>query len=235
MKQQKEDILKNIPPQSKKIIDDTTICTIYNGETKTWGIVTRPNKFLISFRLKNPLSTRLKAACRSLILSLRNYNGAFALDEKEDYDEKKDFKNNDIASFRLKLSNFNLFSMRNKKERFKFSSIIEILEPGSEQSSFHGKIIQGSAFKATKEEKKTEISVLICTFIFTVVLLYITSPYGIDFSSSGAWKDWWEGNLQRVSTAAIVTMLVSIINLIFHWTSIRREYPIRWIAEDVNE
>lgn len=130
-----------------------------------------------------------------------------------------------------KISNYLEFN----KNYFKFSSIIEILEPGSDQSSFHGKIIQGSAFKATKQEKKTEISVLICTIIFTVILLYITSPLGSKFQGVGLWGDWWQENLQRVSTAAIVTMLVSSINLVFHWLSIKKEYPIRWVAEDLNE
>lgn len=265
MNEQMEGILDNIPAESKKIIEATTICTIYNGETKTWGIVNRPNKFLISFRLKNPLSTRLKAACRSLILSLRSYNGKFAFEEMEYSDEtgkdneKRNPKPSNLNSFSkisnklIKISN-KLTKISNKlsitlvskisnkldillfkNEHFKFSSVIEILESGSDQSSFHGKIIQGSALKATRKEKRTEVSVLFCTLIFTALLLYITSPFGIKFDKLGLWGNWWEGNLQRVSTAAIVTMLVSIINLTFHWMSIRKEYPIKWVAEDVNE
>lgn len=89
MDTKKGDILTNIPDESKEIINATTICTIYNGETKTWGIVSRPNKFLISFRLKNPLSTRLKAACKSLIISLRFYNGKFLLIRKKEKQKKK--------------------------------------------------------------------------------------------------------------------------------------------------
>jgi hypothetical protein len=71
IRKQKESIFKTIPDEKETTLKNTTFVTIYDGETKTWGIVTRTNKYRITFRLKNPQSYKLKKACESLVKELR--------------------------------------------------------------------------------------------------------------------------------------------------------------------
>jgi hypothetical protein len=81
--ERKKEILEHIPKDAKKLVESTFVCTIYDDETKTWGIVNRPNKHRLSFRLKNPVSDRLKKASIKLVSDMRtnkHTDGKFKFD-----------------------------------------------------------------------------------------------------------------------------------------------------------
>jgi hypothetical protein len=68
---QTTELLKNIPNEDTGV-KDTTFVTIFDGYTKTWGIVTRTNQYRLTIRLKNPVVESLKQACESIVTLLRS-------------------------------------------------------------------------------------------------------------------------------------------------------------------
>lgn len=70
----KKEIIQLIPDSDRVIVEKTFICTVYDAETRTWGIINRPNQNRLIFRLKNPVSDRLKHSCEKLVNKLRSYS-----------------------------------------------------------------------------------------------------------------------------------------------------------------
>lgn len=222
IKIKRTEISTDIPGEGlKEIIDATVICTIFDGETKTWGIVSRPNKYRISFRLKNPVASRLKNACESLVRSLRSEKTLEFLIREGHVN-----KNTNIWRYFPFLHSIFL-----PKEYFHFYPLIEILEKNSDQYSFSGKIVHRSAFAAAVEERTIEFYIILFSGFIAIFLLYLTSPASLlDFANFGEWKEWVRGNMERVSTAALLTMIISGLELFLHWMTIRRESSIKWTA-----
>lgn len=67
-----KDILNFSMKSQLFLIESTLIYTIFDSETRTWGIIYRPNKHFISFSLQNPNSDNLKKACEKLVKALEN-------------------------------------------------------------------------------------------------------------------------------------------------------------------
>jgi hypothetical protein len=60
-----EDIVTHIADADRALAERTSICTIYDETTKTWGIVSNPSRHVLTFRLKNPVSEKLKLLARN--------------------------------------------------------------------------------------------------------------------------------------------------------------------------
>jgi hypothetical protein len=196
----KDEILKHVSDQDRPLVTGTFLYTIYDAETKTWGLVNSPAKHVITFRLKNPFSERLKAACSKLIADLERLTSP-----------RKDGKHS-----------------------FDFSPRIDVLEPNSENYAFSGEILPKSTFLFAITERKTEAYVGLFAFISTILLLIITSPVishiflGVNDTE---WKRWFSGNLERCTTAMIVTTIISWFEVLLNYFAIRRHNRIRWSLE----
>ncbi len=75
IERKRKEILDSIHPDDLPIVKDTLLpYTLLHDPTKTWGIVNRPVDNLITFRLKNPIPDRLKAATEKLVRDLQDFN-----------------------------------------------------------------------------------------------------------------------------------------------------------------
>lgn len=201
VKAHREDIVSHIAEQDRDLAHATLLYTIYDDTTKTWGIVSNPSKHALTFRLKNPVSERLKAACEKLVADLQPVGG--------DRD-------------------------RAKGPAFVFGSRVEVLEPNSQDHAFSGEILPPKRFWLAVEERKTEAYVGAFAAALALLLLIATSPPVKAAFLSGArpeWQGWLSGNLERFTTATLVTLTISWFEVILHWFDIRRKGFIRWILE----
>jgi hypothetical protein len=67
IKEKTADILGHVAEDDLTLVRETLLFAIYDEETKTWGIVNNPSEHVITFRLKNSISERLKAASEKLV------------------------------------------------------------------------------------------------------------------------------------------------------------------------
>jgi hypothetical protein len=74
IKEKTEDILAHVAKEDQTLVKETLLFTIYDEETKTWGIVNNPSDHVITFRLKNSVSERLKAACEKLVGQIQTHS-----------------------------------------------------------------------------------------------------------------------------------------------------------------
>jgi hypothetical protein len=68
--ERKNEILGHVAEDDRPLVEGTLVCTIYDEETKTWGIVNNTTTHVLTFRLKNPIADRLKAAAEKLVSDL---------------------------------------------------------------------------------------------------------------------------------------------------------------------
>lgn len=196
-----DDIMSHIAQEDRDLAKTTLLYTIYDDTTKTWGIVSRPSTHMLTFRLKNPVSERLKAACEKLVADLQP-----------------------VLADRG----------RPKKLAFEFSPRVEILEPNSQDHAFSGEILPPKRFLLAVRERKTEAYVGAFTAGLAVLLAAITAPPVKSALLSGfaaEWKQWVSGNLERFTTAALVTLVISWFEVMLHWFGIRRQSYIRWTLD----
>lgn len=230
----KKDVVDNA-----KIIHEvsvlTTVCTLYDGETRTWGIVSRPNKDRLIFRLKNPISTRLKLACSALITALRSKKAQEILNGEECIDREKGSFNKIrlkvLSVFSKSTDSTREYITSETKEYFDFYNRIEVLEKGSSDYSFSGTIIDQDTFRAARNDRKTEWKIAGIAATLSAIFLILTSPLvttRLNMNTPFSWSIWVVGMFERLSSAFVVTTGVSILDVVLHWETIRLEYPIRW-------
>lgn len=201
LQERSDDIMNHIAQEDRDLAKKTLLYTVYDDTTKTWGIVSRPSTHMLTFRLKNPVSERLKAACEKLIADLQPVRAERG---------------------------------RAKTEAFAFSARIEVLEPNSQDHAFSGEILPPMRFLLAVRERKTEAYVGAFTACIAILLATLTSPpvkAALLPSLTGEWQQWVSGNLERFTTAALVTMVISWFEVMLHWFDMRRKSYIRWILE----
>lgn len=201
IKAKRNDILEHIPPEDRTIAEKTYLFTIYDEGSRSWGIVSNPAKHVLTFRIKNPVSDKLKSACEKIVKDLRTSSGGKKKDDKISFD---------------------------------FFPKVEVLEPNSDNHAFSGEILPPKRLLLAIKERKTEAYVGLFTAITTIFVLFFTSPIGSLFvfnNVSTGWKVWLSGNLERISTAVLVTTIISWFEVILHWFDIRRKSIIRWSLE----
>lgn len=201
VKSQRSDILSHISDQDRDLAQETLLYTIYDDTTKTWGIVSNPTKHALTFRLKNPVSERLKAACEKLVADLQP-----------------------LASGRDGA----------RRPALAFVSRVEILEPNSQDHAFSGEILPPKRFWLAVQERKTEAYVGAFAAGLALLLLVATSPPLKRVLLSAAtpeWQGWLSGNMERFSTATLVTLAISWFEVALHWFDTRRRSTIRWTLD----
>ena len=195
-----QDIITHIADSDRGLAERTLLCTIYDDATKTWGIVSNPSLHVLTFRLKNPVSEKLKVACERLVIQLQPH----------------------------------VPDHRSGRTPVEFSPSVEIFEPNSQDHAFSGAILPPARFWLAVKERKTEAYVGLFTTLLAIVFLTSTSPLVRPWLMRGFdsdWQQWFSGNLERFSTAALVTLTISWFEVFLHWFSLRRQSSIRWTLE----
>lgn len=198
----KSDIISHIAPDDRPLAESTFVFTIYDDATRTWGIVSRPTHHALAFRLKNPIAERLKLACERLVKDLEPVNA----------DQGK----------------------MGSRRAFRFEPSVEVLEPNSQDHALAGEILPPKRLLFAIQERRSEAWVGAFTAVVGVVLLVLTSPPikpVLLARVEELWRPWVSGNMERVSTAALVTLAISWFEVLLHWFDIRRRSSIRWTVE----
>ena len=69
--ERKQEILAHVNEGDRDIATATHLYTIYDAETRSWGIVCNPTKEVFTFRIKNAVSDKLKTAAEKLVFDLQ--------------------------------------------------------------------------------------------------------------------------------------------------------------------
>lgn len=207
---QRENILREFSDHDL-VCRENTFCTIYDTDTKTWGIVNRITKYKIEFRLINYDSSDLKKACGNLVTMLRS----------------------NIPKNLLGLSNLQKVIHPNNKI-FVFSTYIHVLQGNRE--AFHGTILNENLLKAATLQKKREVWLIVVAGVTSIILLILTSPVCYDLFEGGSsisreWGLWLSGIFHGLSSAALVTCSISILELFLYRQQLKREAPIIWSSD----
>lgn len=197
----RQEILDTIAPEDLPLVENTLLYTIYHEGTKTWGIVNRPSKHSITFRLKNPVAIKLQSACQKLVSDLQASGGVHG---------------------------------SGTHMKFTFSAPIDVLEPGKDDHAYFGEVMPQQRLQMVVQKRRTEALVGICAALVGIALLVLSMPPIVDMllaSLGPVWLAWTRGLLERLSSSAFVTAIVSWLNIVFFWLDVRRQPAIRWAFE----
>jgi len=129
------------------------------------------------------------------------------------------------------VKNLQSVSEKDKSLFFEFEKI-QVLEPGGDIHAFSGTVLPKGRLGLAIQRKKTEWVVGIAALLATLFLLFITIPpmRGIIFPLSSSWSTWGVNFLDRLSTSAIVTATVSLLNVFLYWFDLSRQSVVVWEA-----
>lgn len=197
----REDLLNTIAPEDRPLAENTLLYTIYHDGTKTWGIVNRPSKHSYTFRLKNPVALKLQSACQKLVSDLQAPGGKYS---------------------------------GNGQASFAFTAPIDVLEPGKDDHAYFGEVIPQQRLQMVVQKRRTEAMVGTWAAVVGIIMLILTIPPAVELILlwlGPVWMPWVRGLLERLSSSAFVTAIVSWLNILFFWLNIRRQPAIRWSLE----
>ncbi|HXJ11042.1 MAG TPA: hypothetical protein VNH19_02125 [Candidatus Limnocylindrales bacterium] len=182
----------------KPLLEKTFTCTIYDEETKTWGIVNQPQSQNITFRLKNQSSDKLKAATEKLIRQLQTARRTHGPDSRPAF------------SFQPRVE---VFEANSEDHAF----YGEILKPRSFRQ----------AVKEREQEARIGLFAGIGAAILLLLTSPPVATHVVG-DVNLPWGRWASGNYERFATAALVTTTVSWLEVIMHWLFTLRQPIILW-------
>jgi hypothetical protein len=201
VQRRRQELLDTIAPEDRALAESTLLYTIYHDGTKTWGIINRPSKHSYTFRLKNPVAIKLQSACQKLVADMQTAGGTYGTDGHS---------------------------------LFTFTAPIDVLEPGKDDHAYFGEVMPQQRLQMVVQKRRTEAMVGICAAAVGVIMLLLTiPPVGNQLLAllGPNWMPWVRGLLERLSSSAFVTAIVSWLNIFFFWLDIRRRPAIRWSLE----
>jgi hypothetical protein len=195
----KDEILSHVAVEDLIITERTYLYTIYDEATKSWGIVNNPTKHGITFRIKNPDSDKLKAACERLVKNLQEISN-----------EKRHGDGNIFFEF---ISFIEVLEPNSINHAYSG----EILPPNR----------SNLAIQTKRSEFIVGIGAGILALFLLIVTMppienVITSGWSVE------WYTYVKGFSDRLATSAIVTSTVSILTVLLYYFDIRRKSIIKW-------
>jgi hypothetical protein len=115
------------------------------------------------------------------------------------------------------------------KYRIKFSGRIDVLAPHSTNLAFFGNITDGHPWQATRRERKPEFAILVLAVVVGLSLLLVTSPPSPFRAGSDYAGTWLQGNLDRLTSAAIFSALTAGLQVVLRYFELRRSPIIDWV------
>lgn len=156
---------------------------------------------MLTFRLKNPVSERLKAACEKLVADLQPVVADRGKAKRPAFE----------FVHRVEV-------LEPNSQDHAFSG--EILPPKRFWLAVNERKTEAyvGAFAAG-------LAVLLLIATAPPLRSYLLSRFGQE------WQQWISGNLERFNTAALVTVTISWFEVLLHWFDIKRKSYIRWTLE----
>lgn len=194
-----QDILDNVADSDKPVIAETIMFAIWDAETNTYGIVNQTGYYTVEFRLKNPVSDKLKKACTDLVRDLRDYVKRSPGEPIEELTFSPRIEVLEPRSQHQALTGFigEEKSWKRAKEDRRPSYILAII---------------------------TTILFLFCLWI-TSPLGYLKAG---EVSDGSDWQRWAGVLCSHASPAALVTACISWLEVGLHWKTLKTHYPIDW-------
>jgi len=129
------------------------------------------------------------------------------------------------------VKNLQSISEKDKSLSFEFEKI-QVLEPGGDIHAFSGTVLPKGRFWLAVQRKKTEWLVGITALLSTLILLFLTMPpmREVIFLATSTWATWGANFFDRLTTSAIVTATVSLLNVFLYWFDLSRQSVVVWEA-----
>jgi hypothetical protein len=198
VEERKQEILAHVNEGDRDIATGTHLYTLYDAETRSWGIVSNPTKGVLTFRIKNPVSDKLKTAAEKLVFDLQ------------------DIHKQRRSSDNITLSFFPTIEVLEPDSSSRaFSG--EILSSNKLKHAIDQRKIEATVGL---------IAALAAIFFSVLTIPSNKSP--IFQRLSPEWYMWLSGFLERLATSAIVVATISWLHLLLHWLSLRRKGLVSW-------
>lgn len=211
-----QEIIVDIPDHVREQETSHLVMLGYISEGQAYFIVSSINPTVLHIRVRGRLFGRLARACAELN---RNVNTLVKRRSQR-------FKN--VVGDR---------TVGKAGAMLKLRSEIEVMEPGKEQHTILGHIIDSAAQEVLRQSTNEKWLVLF-TFIAAVGLFVLTpsiappisralNALGMHFEVS-----YIQGALERTYSAFLVTLTVTLVGLGIRIFDVRRQKPIRWTADE---
>ena len=198
VQERKQEILDQVREGDRDIAEGTHLYTIYDADSRSWGIVSNPTKGLITFRLKNPVSDRLKNATEKLIYDFQVGNAKELKRDGMTFDFHPTVEvlepNSTNQAYSGEIIPFKKFRFAIRQRRI--------------------------------EATVGLIAALFAIFFSLLTVPSIRSPLFQRLAPE--WFTWLSGFMERLATSSIVVATISWLNLLLHWLDLRRKGVIRW-------
>ncbi|UCD57752.1 MAG: hypothetical protein JSV16_01185 [Candidatus Hydrogenedentota bacterium] len=198
VQERKREILTHVTEGDRDIAEGTHLYTIYDAETRSWGIVSNPTKGVMTFRLKNQVSDRLKTATEKLVYDLQVINAK----RRKHGGIKFDFYPT-------------LEVLEPNSQNHAYSG--EIIPASKLKYAIQQRRIEAMVGL---------IAALSAVFFSLLTVPSIRSPLFQQLPPE--WYSWLSGFAERLATSAIVVATISWLHLLLHWLDLRRKGVIRW-------
>lgn len=196
----RDEILKTVSNGDHTLAKETYLFTIYHEESRSWGIISRPNRQVITIRVKNPVAERLKAAAEKIVDDCLNQSR-----QKRPSQDIHFLFRSRIEVFEPGSGDHAYFGEILPANRF-------LLAISQRRTEFYVGLIASTA----------AILMLICTLppVIHALIGHMVPE----------WQLWLRGLLERLGSSAVVTATVSGLNVFLHWLDLRRKRGIRWLV-----
>lgn len=208
-----KEIFEDLPPDIGAQDKQHYILLGYSGEGQSHFVVSSPNPAVIHIRVMGRLFGRLRRTCTDITHNL----------------EKLKRNRQTVNPFSRKQKPIKPF-LKNKK-------IIEVMEPMRDHPTILGEIIT-SPFLEVIQQHQNELLLTVVSLI-GFVILFFTSPSLARIISnlfsmnlSGFSIDYILNVLEQVSSAMLVSFVISAINIFTLVSELKRLQPIKWDFEN---
>jgi hypothetical protein len=198
IEEKRQDILSHVREGDKDIASGTHLYTIYDAETRSWGIVSNPTKGVLTFRIKNPVSDKLKTAAEKLVFDIQ-----------EMYKRRRSTDDMTLSFYPT------IEVLEPDSPSRAFSG--EILSANKLRHAIDQRKIEATVGL---------IAALAAVFFSVLTLPSSRSPIYLRLTPE--WYEWLVGFLERLATSALVVATISWLHLLLHWLSLRRKGLILW-------
>jgi hypothetical protein len=118
-------------------------------------------------------------------------------------------------------------------KEIEFEERISVKQKNSDAEAFHGRITTPkyrSIFQIAKNDKKADFWIGFWTLLITVLLIVLSVPPVLNllFPIEPEWKKFVSGLLERLFTATIVTVFISMISIVLYYNEIKRHPTVKW-------
>ncbi len=194
----RDEVIASLPQEVQERVRSTVECVIFDRTTETWGTVTVETTGILTFRLKNPDADKLRRATERLVEEIDNYSVVHG-------------------------------------NHLKLPEHVQILQANVTHLAFNGTIVlfRKGTFRFALKEKQTEVRIVQFALAILFLLLVATFPYvkktvaevfsNLSQVNGPLFAEWVFGNLDRLTTSMLTTIVVAALGIAFYYSSLRQQ------------